>query len=535
MKIKRFNLKKIVSAAAALVITLGLLAGCGGKTGNGGGGGGKGNGGGTGTGTGGGTAAGGGTDWTSLESGEVVDITFAGRGVDTEKSNYQQFIDEFNTTNSNILATIDWYTDATAYGVALDGMGDDLPDVFMLQDNMFLRYAASGKLADITDHVDQQLLDQLYLKGYDIYYYNSEDRVQGKTDSSQSRLYGLPKDMGPYAMAVNVKLLRDSVEKYNNANPGSKIDINRILSTTDAMNFNEFLDIGKKLATVLSSEQAVICGVDYQNLVFSNNAEYFTQDSEGWHAKIDSDNFVGAMTFAQNLYKEGLAPGAGNTANHETFFTSGRAIFYGTLGPWTVKDWWQTVNFEFDIIPVLQGTAKGAVSRAFIGSMCYAISSKCPYKDAALELVKYLVADPTSQRTQYMRGQCIPNLKSLANEFSTDSEGFIAGYTGKQNPSPAHRSVWIDVVDGVGGKKTAANGATYTDEIDGSFQAASRTLDDLWYTQLNSWINGTTDGSPGTFFKAQKDGSWVNVKESLKKFKPQLQALLDEGFAQLHG
>ncbi len=530
MKRKWRILLRAVSVLAVLALAAAVLTGCGGgKTGGGGKGSGNG-----------GTGGGGGgkgetTDWNSLESGKVVDITFAGRGVDTEKSNYQQFIDEFNQTNSNILANIDWYTDATAYGVALDGMGDDLPDVFMLQDNMFLRFAASGKLADITDHVDQEFLDQLYLKGYDIYYYNTEDKIAGKTDSASCRLFGLPKDMGPYAMAVNVNLLKSAVERYNSQNPGSKLDINRILSTTDPMNFNEFLDIGKKLKSVLTSDQSVLCGVDYQSLVFSNNAQYFTEDSEGWHAQIDSDNFIAAMTFAQTLYKEGLTPGAGNTANHETYFTSGRAIFYGTLGPWTVKDWWQTVNFEFDIVPVLQGTAKGATSKAVVGSMCYAISSKCPYKDAALELIKYLVADSSSQRTQYMRGQCIPNLKSLAEEFSGDTEGFIAGYTGKDNPSPAHRGVWIDVVDGVGGSKTAANGATYTDEIDGSFQASARTLDDLWYTQLNSWINGTTNGSPGSIFKALANGSWVNVGDSLKKFKPQLQALLDEGFAQLHG
>ncbi len=520
MKWKKF--RKIVSIALVAVMSLALLAGCGGKDKAKGDSKGKGQ----------------TTDkhseegWNSLESGEVVDITFTGRGLDTEKSNYQQFVDDFNQTHDNILANLEWYADDTSYEVALDGMGDDLPDVFMLQDDMFLRFVASGKLADITDHLDQEFLDDLYLKGYEIYYFDAEKMKAGKSDAA--RLYGLPKDMGPYAMAVNTGLLNDAVQKYNSANPGSRIDVNRVLSSTDAMNFNEFMDIGKKLKTVLGAEESVISGLDFQSTVFSNNAQYFTEDESGWHSQIDSDNFVEALTFAQNCYKEGLTPGSGTTANQETYFTSGRSIFYGTLGPWTVKDWWPTVGFDWDIIPVLQGTAKGAVSTAVVGSMCYAISSNCECKDAALELVKYLATDPSSQRTQYMRGQCIPNLKSLATEFSNDTEGFIAGHTGKDNPCPAHRSVWIDVVDGVGGTKTGADGKTYTDELNGSFQAVARTLDDLWYTEYSNWITGGTDGSPGSLFKAQSDGSWVDVRKSMEAFKPQMQALLDEGYAQLH-
>ena len=39
------------------------------------------------------------TTWESLQSGEMVKIVFAGRDVDSEKINYQNFLNEFNLTN----------------------------------------------------------------------------------------------------------------------------------------------------------------------------------------------------------------------------------------------------------------------------------------------------------------------------------------------------------------------------------------------------------------------------------------------------
>ena len=39
------------------------------------------------------------TTWESLQSGEMVKIVFAGRDVDSEKINYQNFLNEFNQTN----------------------------------------------------------------------------------------------------------------------------------------------------------------------------------------------------------------------------------------------------------------------------------------------------------------------------------------------------------------------------------------------------------------------------------------------------
>ena len=101
---------KLASLATALVLSLSAFAGCGG----------------------GGNKVDNDKAWNSLNSGEVIQLVFAGRDVDTEKANYQAFVDEFNKTHENIVIELKWWSDGTAYNAALDGMGKNLPDVFML-------------------------------------------------------------------------------------------------------------------------------------------------------------------------------------------------------------------------------------------------------------------------------------------------------------------------------------------------------------------------------------------------------------------
>ena len=161
--------------------------------------------------------------------------------------------------------------------------------------------------------------------------------------------------------------------------------------------------------------------------------------------------------------------------------------------------------------------------------MVYAISNKCKYKDAALEVVKYFSTDVSAQRTQYARGQCIPNLLSLANEYITDSQGFIAKQAKDQGASqayPSNRGVWVDIVDGAGNTKKDASGNDYTDKITGKYRAASYTFDSLWQTELNQFMSGQI-GSFGSFWQAN-NGKWVDVKAALTSYKSTMQKALDD-------
>lgn len=467
------------------------------------------------------------SDWESLQRYDTVQIEMWGRDTDAERQNYLNFISEFNQTHPNIIASLKWQTDATAYNTALDGRGVNLPDVFMLSNAMFISYAAAGKLADFRGHIDESILNGIYENGYDVYYFNHDTKTVGRTETAA--LYGLPKDQGPYALAVNEDLLKEAVAAYNDtADDADKIDLNRVLSTSEPMNFSYFLSLGAKLKTVLGNGKYVCSGYDLESAVFSNNANFFTDDT-GRTAAIDTDNFIGAIQFMQDLYKTGILPEAGTVSSGgETVFTSGRSIFY-YAGPWKQKEYWQIIEaetnanrFVWNILPMCVGDADGAVSTAYVGGMCYAISRNCKYKDAALELVKFLAVDSSSQRTQYSRGQCIPNIISLAEEFEKDSRNLISRQAGRENPCPANRSVWIDAI----------NGTSATDKVSGKYRAASYTLSEIWFTELRQYMGGQTSGVD-SFWEPKSDGTWVDVGAALKAYKATMQTALDTNAARL--
>ena len=154
-----------------------------------------------------------GKEWESLKNNDLVQIEFWGRDEGTEEVNYRNYNNTFNSEHQNIVVSVHWDTDSQSYNSALDGKGNNLPDVFMLSNAMFTSYAASGKLANIRSHVDDAVLNDLYENAYEVYYFDHSSKKVGKTDSAA--LYGLPKDQGPYALCYNEDLLIKSANAYN--------------------------------------------------------------------------------------------------------------------------------------------------------------------------------------------------------------------------------------------------------------------------------------------------------------------------------
>lgn len=446
-----------------------------------------------------------------IDSNGVAHVVFMGRDEDNEKLNYQRLVDQFNKDHPTIKVRLEWNTDARGYGISLDALGKNLPDCLMLSNAMFLRYVSAGKLYDFRDRLTEEDLEALYEEGYSAYCYDPSTRKLGITEDSG--MYGLPKDMGPYALCYNVELLKKCVERYNATATSDTIDLNRVTSTTDPMTFSEFIALGKKLKTVVSSvlgeqkkEGYVCAGYDLQSAVYSNNANFFTND-DAEELTIDSDNFIGAVQFIQNLYKEGILPSVGKVSSGaESLFTSGSAIFFYT-GPWKMKTYWESVDgFEWDIIPVLCGDAEGAVSTSYVGGMGLCVSANSPVKEQALTFIKYVATDTSAQRSLYSNGQCIPNLTELAEEFSTNSQNLL------KKQQPLHRSVWIDCV----------NGTSETDKVGGKYRAEAYTYFETWYTDLTEFMSGSTNET-ASFWKA--DGNqWTDVATALRNKKPSLQS-----------
>ncbi|MGN1053442.1 MAG: extracellular solute-binding protein [Candidatus Scatosoma sp.] len=439
----------------------------------------------------------------------VAHVVFMGRDVETERLNYQRVVDSFNATQKKIKVEMEWFTDGTSYNTMLDGLGKNLPDCLMLSNAMFLRYVSAGKLYDYKSRVTEDDLAELYYNGYSAYCYDPQTHTIGLSESAG--LYGLPKDMGPVAMCYNATLLQQKVNAYNStAAEADKIDVQKITDDKNPMKFSEFIALGKKLVTVMDAGQYVCSGYDLQSAVYSNNANFYTDDTASVSA-VATDNFIGAIEFMQDLYKYNIVPEASTVSSGgESLFTGGYSIFY-YAGPWKTKDYWTAIGntFTWDLIPVLCGDAEGAVSTSYVGGMGLCVSANSAVKDYAVEFLKYVALDLDAQRSLYSNGQCIPNLCALAEEYTANSQNLLS------RPEPAHRSVWIDCI----------NGSSGTDAVTGRYRAEAYTYNETWYTYLTDFM---ANGSYGSFWKKNKDGTFTDVRTALTAFDSELQAALTE-------
>lgn len=452
------------------------------------------------------------------ETGTVY-LTFAGRSNDAEEANFRTFINQFMDEHPNYVIDVQWYANETAYMLALKGMGSDLPDLFFLGSDQFVSFAEAGLLADYKEYVDMDELKSLiYTDAAEAYCYNTvTDEFGWDPDNPDCGFYGYPKDQGPYALMYNKTLFTELADIYNNGRPESE-QIS-LPSATRPYTYQEFIDVCLALKDVYEAtyNQAFYPCAEYDldSAIYSNNADYF--DEGAFHQTITTDNFVQAIEFFQDLYTEGVVPPHGGTyASGESAFINGNALFY-YVGPWKMKDYWQSITFEWDLTPCCVGPAEGAVSTAYMGSMGYCIAAKSQVKEQAAYLAEWLATNEGAQRSMYMRGQSIPNLISLADEFNNDTLGLLAN-----RESPDHRSVWIDIVDGYGTTKVDENGEEYTDSVTGRWRAARFTYSSAWRTDFSSWLSG--QGTNGKCIWCNE----ITAKESLEQFAPLLQQLLDD-------
>ena len=118
----------------------------------------------------------------------------------------------------------------------------------------------------------------------------------------------------------------------------------------------------------------------------------------------------------------------------------------------------------------------------FIGSMGYCIPTQTKNRGtsgAALRLAKYLTFNEDAQRTFYSKGQCVPNLKSMADEYINDTEDVL---TSEGHTDPEHRNIFIDIVDGFSDEN---------DKIGGKTRALYYTYNSNWRTNLEAVINNS--------------------------------------------
>ena len=355
-------------------------------------------------------------------------LTFLGWGSAEEQENFQTLINAFMEENPDIKVVYS-ATDSSSYMNVLKGKGKNLPDVFYMPDYEFMQWADSGKLLAVDEYFEKDVLDSMWDLSIDMYRYDRETYTLGT-----GNLYGLPKDLGPYAIVYNKDLLNSIIQE-------KQLDIG--LPDKDVpMTWDVFVDYLKQITGTHNNSK--VFGIGYYELmaaVYSNDASFFDEDVK--KQTITDQNFIDAVQFVADLSnKHGVAPSADEQSSQNSFqrFLNQGCVFT-FMGPWDCKQFWEDLPFEFDIIPTPVGPAENAKSTSWVGSVAYSISANTKKKEAAIKLVEFLACSEKSNKMNYQLGQAIPNVKEIArNDYL---EG--VGLTGRQL-MPENRKLFVDIV-----------------------------------------------------------------------------------------
>lgn len=419
--------------------------------------------------------SGGGSDDGGGSGGDA--LTFMFRGGADEKAAYQAAIDKFTEdTGVEVQMTV---TDADQYATKLQAAvsGNKVPDVFYIEQANLQSYVASGVLLDITDQVEEAGVDLDNIWEYGVDSYRFDGTLQG---TPEGRLYGLPKDVGPFAFGYNKTMLEAA------GIPLPDPDV--------PLTFDEFRDIAKQLTVDTDGDGALDqwgTGLNVQwnlqSMVWSNGGDWTNEDRT--EVTVDTPEFAEALQYFADLTNvDGVTPSASEAATLDTYqrWMAGEIGFF-PVGPWDVSVY-NDLDFEYDLIPWPAGST--GESATWVGSLGIGVSATSSNPDAAVQLATYLSADPDAQQTLVDANVQIPNLVDVAEEWAAAPDA-----------KPANRQEFLDIVQDYGRAMPAS--FTYGAE---------------WYDEL--WVN----------IQPVLDGKQT-AADYLAEAQPKMQALLDESNA----
>ncbi|WP_396898649.1 ABC transporter substrate-binding protein [Niallia taxi] len=401
------------------------------------------------------------------------EITFMFRGGEDEKTAYTAAIKKFEEQHEGVKVKI-INTDADQYSTKLSAAvsGGNVPDVFYLDSGSIANYVDNGIIRDITEDVEKADFDlnSLWQFGVDIYRYDGET-------SGKGALYGLPKDVGPFALGYN----KDMFEKAGIPIPDKD----------KAYTWDEFLKVSQDLTQDTDGDGEVdqwASGFNatwsLQSFAYSNGASFLNE--AGDKVTVDTPEFAKSLQFFSDLSnKYNTTPNASQAETLDTYqrWMNGELAFF-PVGPWDMSTY-AKLDFEYDLMPWPSGDAGKSV--AYVGSLGLVVSEMTQYPELATELAIYLSADEEAQQTLLDAQVQIPNLVDMAEEWASDTESV-----------PSNKQEFLDIVQDYGVPYPTF--ATYN----------SQWLDEFW-TNITPVVQGKK-----------------TAEEYLKEIQPKMQKLLDE-------
>lgn len=412
-------------------------------------------------------------------NGETKVITFAGWGSLAEKKIFTAMIDKFEETHPGVKVNYQHIPGTQEdYLVKLISLlaANKMPDVFYIHSDEFYSWVDAGRLENLTPYMEASELaanTKVWDKSLNIFRYDAATKQVG---AESGDLYGLPKDLGPWAMVYNKTLF----EAKGVALP----------DPVEPMTWTEFVDVCKQL-TDGEGINKVFGTANYtlEAAVWSNGADFLNEDHT--QVTVDTPEFAEAMQWIADLaLVEGVSPTPEEDSASGWFqrWVNGK-VGMAWMGPWDQATFWDSVSFEWDIMPtpVSDKTGKGV---SWLASAALCVSTSSEEKQLAYDLAEFLSMDAEAQTYNYEAGQAVPNIIDMAkNDYLN------------MDKAPANKQVFLDIIE---------------DSEKGQFKSVYYTKNTTWYTYFTSEASKVWSGE-------------MTAAEFLKQIQPEMQERLESG------
>lgn len=416
-------------------------------------------------------------DSASTDEGEVT-LTFMFSGQPQEQTAYKNVVKKFEESHPKVkVKTV--VTAGDQYDTKLQAAiaGKSVPDVFYYNPGNLKAYVNSGVLMDITELVenaDGVDLSKIWEIGLNKYRYDGEVAGQGA-------LYGLPKDLGPFAFGYNKTMFEEAGIPLPDPDKPYTME--------------EFLEVNKQLTKDKDGDgkldqwgTGLNVNWSLQPFVWSNGADWL--DETHTKVTIDDPKFIEALQYfadLQNVHKVTPSIAEGQTLDTYQRWMQGQIGFF-PVGPWDMGAY-KDLKFEYDLLPWPVGST--GQTKAWIGSLGIGVSSKTENAELAAELALYLSADEEGQQALVDQQVQLPNNTDVAAAWAADT-----------SIKPANKQEFLDIIGDYG--RDLPTNFTYTGE---------------WYDEFFKNIQPVIDGKK-------------TAKEYVKKAQPKMQELLEKSIKQ---
>jgi multiple sugar transport system substrate-binding protein len=408
-----------------------------------------------------------------------VELTFMFRGNPEELKAYKATVKRYEEVNKDVKVTMvqtapDQYDTKLKSAIA----GRKIPDVFFYNPAQVKAYANSGILLDITEHVEGSAdvkIDDIWEAGVNKY------RFDGTT-LGQGSIYGLPKDLGPFALGYNKTMFEEAgIPLPDKDKPYT---------------WDEFINVAKQLTKDNDGDGKMDqYGTGFnvnwalQPFVWSNGADWINED--GTKVTIDDPKFIEALQFfVDQQNKHQITPSIGDAQTLDTYqrWLKGQLAFF-PVGPWDMAAFKEQLKFEYDLLPWPAGSTGEAA--AWVGSLGIGVGATTKHAKEAAELAMFLSADQEGQQALVDAQVQLPNSVEVAETWAADT-----------TIKPENKKEFLDIINDYGRGFPAEK--TYTAE---------------WYDEFFKNIQPVLDGKK-------------TVEDYVKEEQPKMQKLLDAAIEQ---